>query len=553
MKEQMSNLDDDHHMEVISLDDEDPNKESKSSKLSSQRTNLTTSTCTSTKSYDSRSSRFQIQREKLSLFFSFDGNDNAKAVALAHIPRGAAFCALSVYFSVALVQLATQAAGCETEPPEGETEIPPCDKRILGLKPSSMLSIYILVLGISISTCLPIIGALLDSSKYRRGFGRAVSMALTTITFGQSFVSKENWIIMLVLQIFSSLLLEVEYCIVLAYIPELTNDEEKLSHYNVIFATVYNVTVLLFLVGMTVATILFEGVNDKIIAARIAMMVTFVLQLIFYSYSWTWLFGPNTPRKNSKKEGNFNILNFISSGLKHVGQTICKIFKQRREVKWCLISRAFTQAANIGFVAAILSYLTDVIHISSRNLGIATLILLATAILGNQVSIPVSKCLNPLRSLQICLFIWCCFSATLSFLVYEPGHETRLFFLTLIWGISTGWKEPTEKTLWCQLVPQSSTTEMMGLFLFFSQILAWLPPLVFTALNEAGGVGIQIALSSFGVYFLIGIGCLFLVGDYGTATKNTKTCEEEHEAKPAKEIEADQEVKDEEDLKDASC
>lgn len=193
-------------------------------------------------------------KDSLRSILSDESNSNTKAVAIAHIPRAAAFCSLSVYFSGAMVRIATQAAGCETDPLPGESTVQPCMKKIFGLKPSSMLSLYILILGIVVSIFLPTLGAMLDSSNYRRGVGRVVSLLITIITCILSFISKGNWIFMMILQIFNSLLLEVEYCIILAYIPGLTNDENQMTQFNVLFATIFNCTVLLFLIGMTVAS-----------------------------------------------------------------------------------------------------------------------------------------------------------------------------------------------------------------------------------------------------------------------------------------------------------
>ena len=201
-------------------------------------------------------------KDSLRSILSDESNSNAKAVAIAHIPRAAAFCSLSVYFSGAMVRIATQAAGCATDPLPGESTVQPCMKKIFGLKPSSMLSLYILILGIVVSIFLPTVGAMLDTSNYRRGVGRVVSLLITAITCILSFISKDNWIFMMVLQIFNSLLLEVEYCIILAYIPELTNNENQMTQFNVLFATIFNSTVLLFLIGMTVAN-LFLWNNGK--------------------------------------------------------------------------------------------------------------------------------------------------------------------------------------------------------------------------------------------------------------------------------------------------
>lgn len=56
----------------------------------------------------------------------------------------------------------------------------------------------------------------------------------------------------------------------------------------------------------------------------------------------------------------------------------------------------------------------------------------------------------------------------------------------------------------------------MGLFLFAGQILTWLPPLLYTALNESG-VDPQFSICSLGVWFFLGMFALWAVGDYRTA------------------------------------
>ena len=56
----------------------------------------------------------------------------------------------------------------------------------------------------------------------------------------------------------------------------------------------------------------------------------------------------------------------------------------------------------------------------------------------------------------------------------------------------------------------------MGFFLFSSQVLAWLPPLIFAAMNEAG-VDQRIGIATLPIYLIIGIGCLCAMGSYRAA------------------------------------
>mmetsp|Transcript_11858 Transcript_11858/g.25004 ORF Transcript_11858/g.25004 Transcript_11858/m.25004 type:complete len:105 (+) Transcript_11858:1548-1862(+) len=53
----------------------------------------------------------------------------------------------------------------------------------------------------------------------------------------------------------------------------------------------------------------------------------------------------------------------------------------------------------------------------------------------------------------------------------------------------------------------------MGLYLFSGQVLTWLPPLVFAAMNEAG-VSIRISMLSLLLFWFIAIVCLQCMGSY---------------------------------------
>ena len=66
------------------------------------------------------------------------------------------------------------------------------------------------------------------------------------------------------------------------------------------------------------------------------------------------------------------------------------------------------------------------------------------------------------------------------------------------------------------IIPEGQSAEYMGIYLFWGQVLTWLPPLVFTSLNEAG-VSQRIALATQDVYFLIGLVAYCFMGNYRDA------------------------------------
>jgi len=417
---------------------------------------------------------------KFTKFFSFDGNNNARALALIKIPEASLWVASSVYLSTAIIERAYADAGCMSEIPEGETEIPECHNRVFGIKPSSILSLFVMVLGITCAILMPLVGALLDASNRRRLVGGLTALGVTILTFAQSFISKDNWFIVFILQLVSFVLLTVNSCVALAYLPELTQDKHTLARYNTVIMIFNSVAVVLFLIVMTIITTILHT-DDSIQSARIALLATFSLQLCAYGISWTKLFGARQAAHSSaaaidvgqaetKAKSNHNIIHESMQSLK---RTLVQAFKQRSEVRWFLLFRATSQPVIIALTAATLSYANDQIQVSSRDVGIMSLIVLAFAVPGNKLSLTFMERFNPLTSLKICTLLWATLGPLLALIVSKPGHEMRLFLLAMFWGVLFGWKDPADKTILCSLVPHGIEAEMSGLYIFAGQILMW--------------------------------------------------------------------------------
>ena len=97
----------------------------------------------------------------------YNGNPEALGWALDVMGRAVTFIAAGAFLSTALITLAKQAAGCPTEPEPGSTSIPPCDKRVYGIRPSSLLTTYTIVVGIVSASLMPLMGAIVDYTRHR--------------------------------------------------------------------------------------------------------------------------------------------------------------------------------------------------------------------------------------------------------------------------------------------------------------------------------------------------------------------------------------------------
>lgn len=153
-----------------------------------------------------------------------------------------------MYLSTAIIERAYADAGCMPEIPEDETEISERHNRVYAIKPLSILSLFVMVLGITCAILMPLVGALLDASNRRGLVGGITALGVTILTFGQSFISKDNWFIVFILQLVSFVFLTVNSCLASAYLPELTMDKHTLARYNTVIMIFIFFAIVLFLV-----------------------------------------------------------------------------------------------------------------------------------------------------------------------------------------------------------------------------------------------------------------------------------------------------------------
>ena len=110
-----------------------------------------------------------------------------------------------------------------------------------------------------------------------------------------------------------------------------------------------------------------------------------------------------------------------------------------------------------------------------------------------------------------------------AFVLRGKGQETTAYVFAAIWGLCIGWVYPTEKALYCSIIPSGQDAELMGVYIFACQIFSWLPPMVFSAMNEAG-FSMRAGLLSLNAFFFVSFMVLQLkVGDYRAAVHHAST------------------------------
>ena len=105
--------------------------------------------------------------------------------------RSRALFGFGAFLVTALLKLATDAVGCETERLPGESKVRDCNNKVHGMKPSSLTTVYATAIGLAAALVMPVVGTIVNTTPYRRSIRRLLAgwlRSLTTVVFVGRYV-----------------------------------------------------------------------------------------------------------------------------------------------------------------------------------------------------------------------------------------------------------------------------------------------------------------------------------------------------------------------------
>jgi MFS-type transporter involved in bile tolerance (Atg22 family) len=406
----------------------------------------------------------------------------------------------------ALLKLATDAAGCEVEPPEGETEIPECDKRIYGIKPSSLLSLLGTIVDVISASLMPIIGAIVDTTSYRRLLGRILVTFFCAFIFITIFISENTWFPIAILQMVWGFTVWFQNMITYSYLPDLTDEEAIMNEYTRAFAALSYTAMIVYMGGITGATAAMGYMNeeenrstldDEIKTARLAQSVSFTICVIGLSIAWGLLF-KKRPAIRILQEGQ----SIWTSGFRQVVRTVVQIYKIHIPLKWFYISIMFCDPAMMALTILAITFLTDQLQFKAQENGTAMLIMMLLAVPGSYVGSWMTERSDAVISSMVAVVLLIANTVAVAIVLKGPGQQMETYILAGGWGLGTGWKWMCDRMVLLTVLPPGQNAELMGVYVFFRQVIAWLPMLVFTVLNERD-ISQRIGIATLNVYFIL--------------------------------------------------
>lgn len=432
----------------------------------------------------------------------------------------------------AILQLATKDVGCIIVT---TTSSHTCTNTLptIGLKPSSLLTATSAIVGIVCAIIMPIAGAIVDHTPYRKEVCFLSAIICISLTGLETLLSEEknNWLFILILDAFQTIFLKVHTTGVFAYLPDFTSIETSLSHYTSQFLIRQYIAQILYTILLIMSVKIFKDnmdattnttIRTTIFTSHVATGMAFGYGIIFMGYSWIFLF-----RKRLALSKVPTGQTLVTTGFVQVQQTTRTIWFQYIALRWFMISLLFSPEAGAGIVLSIVvSFYTIELGISGQSLAMIGLMLMIGICFGAVLSKPLSKRFNPLNAYRFgLLFIATSIGVAVAY-IDSPDKINACYGFSVLFGFAMGCTYPCQRVLFCTLIPKGQETEMMGLFSFCSQIISWLPPLIVTIMNE-NGISLRFGMLVVAVFCIIAVITTMFMGNYEVAvTKASKDSEE---------------------------
>lgn len=222
----------------------------------------------------------------------------------------------NVFLSTSLITLAERSVGCKDDQEEG------CVGKVFGFKPSSLITIIGTISGLMAAFLLPIIGAIVDYTKHRKGTYTTIATTSIVIQAIQIGTVQATWFPMAILQAINGFLYLALAVAANAYQPEIVRDvgAELYTIYSArYYLWMFGIEALYLIVVSGVTGILLDA--DDVLTAQFGQGFDVFLSGFFY-YISIYYFTHKEPKRTLE-----NGQSLVVAGIKQVGTTTMNITK----------------------------------------------------------------------------------------------------------------------------------------------------------------------------------------------------------------------------------
>jgi UMF1 family MFS transporter len=267
----------------------------------------------------------------------YDGNMDA--IGYSWLANGRGMMVMSNIFMLSsLLYLASDAAGCF----EGESKFgdQACSTRIYGFYPSSLISNIGIISGLLAAFLMPVCGAMVDYTPYRRLIGIIIAIVLTAIQGIQVYTVAATWLAMLILQAIAAFFYQLQVVAVYAYLPEIAREvgESRMTTFCRNFTFFQFLSQFVFLVAIVVIQILVE--SSEILTAQISQGLNTASCIFFFGFGW-FKYMTTRPTAHDLPEGHNLLLEGFRQNLR-TARNAQRFFK--KGLRWYYLALIFAES-----------------------------------------------------------------------------------------------------------------------------------------------------------------------------------------------------------------
>ena len=327
---------------------------------------------------------------------------------------------------------------------------------------------------------------------------------LAAIKGVEACLNEQTWFLVAILQIVSSLLFYGHNAANLAYTSELSLDGVEQAVYNSSFLSFLYASMILFMVTVLLVSLLL-GLGD-IGTARVSQTLTASVCLPLFYLTWTRLIR-NRPALTTVEATD----NVISFGFRRLWSTAQVIFHNHGPLRWLLVAVALSESAMAALTTISTTYMTQILAMNANEIAVVFLFVLVACVPGSKLGARLAQTFrSPITSTKMANVFLAVTTFSACFFLDGPEDKRFAKLFGMFWGLGIGWLSPMDTSSFITLKPPGNETEWMANYLMATMILFWLPPIVFTTLNEHG-FPMVIGMASLGVYFVLALLSLSLV------------------------------------------
>jgi UMF1 family MFS transporter len=410
----------------------------------------------------------------------------------------------NIFLSTSLIYLASEEAGCLDDE---LTVVEDCNTRVYGMLPVALIANIAVVSGLLSAFLMPLTGAAVDYTPHRRKIGMYSAALVILIQAIQIGTLPKTWFAMSVLQGFSGFLFQVQVLATYAYFPVIAravgeatmthceyfnlqvDDDACLLYANLttsFFPRIYIVSAsftmvqfssqALFLV-VVIALSLAIGLND-VQTGQLSQGLNACFSGLAFYIGWRIL--PSAPATHELPANK----TLFTQSFTQVWQTTKSMNNNYgKSLRWFFLGLIFAESASNAFTLVAVIFLNDQLGMTGTEIGIFFLVTLVATLPGSRIGAIITSRTNPNISWRLSM-AFLMTTAIAGAFILDKGMNIVAYVWGVVIGLGLGWFYPVENLVFSMLLPKGQEAELSGFYVYCTQILGWLPPLIFSIMVE---------------------------------------------------------------------